>query len=222
MIKKYFITGLVILLPLAVTIAIVIFIVNFLTTPFMEMFSSLLTHFGWFKHGFLFLNSEQLIRYGSKILILIAIFGVTVLLGMITRWFLFKSLFRLGDKILHRIPVINTVYKTTQDIIKTLFVSDSKSFKQVVMVEFPRPGVYTLGLIARESPPTCSAKVGIGLTSVLVPTTPNPTTGFLLMLRPEELIYIDMKPEDAIKYIVSCGVIIPRETIPPLQPVPSA
>jgi uncharacterized membrane protein len=209
--RKYFITGLVILLPLAVTIAIVVFIVNFLTGPFVDVASRLFAHFGWFCNGFLFLTSEQLIRYSSKVLILIILFGFTLLLGMITRWFFIRGFFNLGDKILHRIPLVNTVYKTTQDIIKTLFVSDKNSFKQVVLIEFPRPGVYALGLIARDSPMTCSSKVGYKLISVLIPTTPNPTTGFLLMMKPEDLLYIDMKPEDAIKYIVSCGVIIPGE-----------
>ncbi len=202
MIKKYFVTGLVILLPLAVTIAIIIFVVNFLTKPFMESVSHLLLHYGF---------SSQFILYSSKVLILVALFGFTVMLGMVTRWFFIKSLFRLGDKILHRIPLVNTVYKTSQDIIKTLFVSDRSSFKQVVMVEFPRAGIYALGLVARESPPSCSSKAGVNLISVLIPTTPNPTTGFLLMMKAEELHFIDMKPEDAIKYIVSCGVIIPEE-----------
>lgn len=219
--KKYFITGLVILLPLAVTIAIVVFIVNFLTGPFVDAVSHILGRLGWFKNGFLFLNSEQLIRYGSKFLILLAIFGFTILLGVITRWLFINTLLMLGDKLLHRIPIINTVYKTSQDIIKTLFVSDKNSFKQVVMVEFPRAGVYSIGLIARESPPVCCEKTGKKLISVLVPTTPNPTTGFLIMLKQEEIHYIDMRPEEAIKYVVSCGVIIPTAkaptTLPPSQ-----
>ncbi|MGE5196798.1 MAG: DUF502 domain-containing protein [Anaerolineae bacterium] len=209
--KKYFITGLVILLPLAVTIAIVMFIVNFLTQPFIGMVSSFLSHLHIINKGFLFLTPEQLLKYGSQLLILIILFLATVGIGMVTQWVVIKSLLHLGDKILHRIPIVNTVYKTTQDIIKTLFVSDKNSFKQVVMVPFPRPDVYALGLIARESPPICSRAAGKNLISVLIPTTPNPTTGFLLMYNREELILVDMKPEDAIKYIVSCGVIIPRD-----------
>lgn len=210
-IKQYFVTGLVILLPLAVTIVVIGFIVNFLTTPFMGIVSSILKSLHLADQGFLFLSPEQVIKYLSKFFILILLFLSTIALGMITRWLFIRTAFSLGDKILHRIPVVNTVYKTTQDIIKTLFVSDKNSFKQVVMVPFPRPDVYALGLIARESPQMCSDKAGTSLVSVLIPTTPNPTTGFLLMYRKEELIYIDMKPEDAIKYIVSCGVVVPEE-----------
>lgn len=207
--KKHFITGLVILLPLVVTIAVLIFLINFLTQPFIGFVSSILEDFHIINRGFFFLTPEQLIRYGSKIIILIFLFLITVGLGIITRWFVLHALLRLGDKILHKIPIVNTVYKTTQDIIKTLFVSDKNSFKQVVMVPFPRADVYVLGLISRESPDICSHAVNEELISVLVPTTPNPTTGFLMMFRKEDLIFVDIKPEDAIKYIVSCGVIIP-------------
>lgn len=208
--KKHFITGFVILLPLVVTIAVVIFLVNFLTEPFIGAVSALFVKLNIINQGFLFLSPDQLVRYGSKFIILSLLFLFTVGLGIIARWFLINFLFKIGDKILHRIPIINTVYKTTQDIIKTLFVSDKNTFKQVVMVPFPRPDVFVLGLIARDSPKICSSAVGNELVSVFVPTTPNPTTGFLLMFKYSDLIPIDMKTEDAIKYIVSCGVIIPE------------
>jgi len=208
--KKYFITGLVILLPLAVTIAIVVFTVNFLTKPFVGIVSSFLQDFNIFNKGFLFMNHDQVVLYGSKLLVLICLFVFTLLLGMIARWFFFKALLNLSDKILHRIPLVNKVYKTTQEIIKTIFVTDKSSFKQVVMVPFPKGGSYVMGLVARESPQACSDKVGGELYSVLVPTTPNPTTGFLLMYKKEDMIFLDLKPEHAIKYIVSCGVITPE------------
>ncbi|GAB4191946.1 MAG: DUF502 domain-containing protein [Simkaniaceae bacterium] len=208
--KKYFITGLVILLPLAVTIAIVIFIVNFLTQPFIGLVSDFLKRFDIVNRGFLFLTPQQVLKYGSQILILIGIFLVTVLLGMIARWFFFKTLISLSDRVLHRIPLVNKVYKTTQEIIKTIFSSDKNSFKQVVMAPFPKEGTYVMGLISRESPKICSFAAKSELISVLIPTTPNPTTGFLIMYKKEDLIFLDVPPEDAIKYIVSCGVITPE------------
>ncbi|MES2121528.1 MAG: DUF502 domain-containing protein [Chlamydiota bacterium] len=214
--KKYFVTGLVILLPLVITVAVVMFLINFLTKPFMGVVAVILTKLKLINHGFLFLTPEQVLIYGSKLVILILLFLITVALGMIARWFLINTLFRLGDKILHRIPLVNTVYKTTQDIIKTLFVTDKNTFKQVVMVPFPRPGVFVLGLISRESPNACCKAANEDLISVFVPTTPNPTTGFLLMFKPSDLIHVEMKPEDAIKYIVSCGVIIPNQPSTPL------
>ncbi len=208
--KKYIITGLVILLPLAVTIAIMAFIVNFLTKPFFGIVSDFLKDLGVFSRGFLFLNHEQVVKFGSQLLILLCLIAFTFLLGVIARWFFFKTLLRVSDKILHKIPLINKVYKTTQEIIKTIFVTDKSSFKQVVMVPFPRSGTYVMGLVSRESPKHCSEAAGAELFSVLVPTTPNPTTGFLLMYKKEDMIPLDLKPEEAIKYIVSCGVITPE------------
>ena len=208
--KKYFITGLVILLPLAVTIAIVFFVVNFLTKPFIGAVSNFLQEIHVLHKGFLFLSSEQVVKYGSQFFILICLFLFTLLLGIIARWFFFKALLKFSDKLLHKIPLINKVYKTSQEIIKTLFVTDKTSFKQVVMVPFPKAGTYAMGLVSRESPTICSEKAGSPLVSVLIPTTPNPTTGFLIMYKKEDLILLDLKPEAAIKYIVSCGVITPE------------
>lgn len=208
--RKYFVTGLVFLLPLVVTIAVLIWLVNLLTKPFIGIVSALLTKLGLMGKGFLFLSPEQVLRTSSQLIILILLFLFTVILGVITRWFFVHYIFKLGDRVLSRIPVVNTVYKTTQDIIKTLFVSDKNTFKQVVMVPFPREDVYVLGLIVRESPEQCSTAADEDLTSVLVPTTPNPTTGFLLMIKRRDLIFVDLKPEEAIKYIVSCGVIVPK------------
>lgn len=207
--KKYFITGLVILLPMTLTILVIGFVIRLLTQPFIGLVSNFFAQLHIVNRGFLFLTPEQLLRYGSQLLILVMLFLVAVFLGMITRWFFINALFRLGDRILHKIPIVNTVYKTTQDIIKTLFVSDKNSFKQVVMVPFPQAGTYMIGLIAREAPNQCSKAINDELISVLIPTTPNPTTGFLIMFKKKDLIYLDCKPEDAVKYIVSCGVIVP-------------
>lgn len=211
--KKYFVTGLVILLPLAVTVAIIAFVLNFLTKPFIGAVSSFLKEFDIINRGFFIFSPEQTIKYGSQFLILICLVVFTLILGMITRWFFFRSIISLSDKILHKIPLVNKVYKTTQEIIKTLFASDKNTFKQVVMVPFPKPGSYVIGLVSRESPKMCSDKSGEKLFSVLVPTTPNPTTGFLLMYTEKEMITLDLKVEDAIKYIVSCGVITPEHQV---------
>lgn len=208
--KKYFITGLVILLPLAVTIALIAFLVNFLTQPFIGLVTPLFKNSHFINSTFL--RSENVMIYGSQIIILIGLFLITVLLGMIARWFFFKSLISFSDRILHKIPVVNKVYKTSQEIIKTLFSSDKNSFKQVVMVPFPKEGTYVLGLVSRESPKECSEAAKETLISVLIPTTPNPTTGYLIMYRHSDITYLTMKPEEAIKYIVSCGVITPESS----------
>lgn len=201
MMKKYFFTGLVTLLPLAVTVMAVMFVVNLLTKPFMGIVTHLLSS--------LPIRSENLIRTVSQILILITIFFFTLGIGLLARRFFFKSLMKIGERLLSQIPFVNKIYKTARDIFHTLLSGEKKSFQQVVMFPFPHKGSYVLGLVSRDAPQTCIQSSSEELISIFVPATPNPMTGFLIMRPRSELIYLNMRSEDAIKYIVSCGVIPP-------------
>lgn len=203
--RKYILAGLATLLPVAVTLYIVVWVVGFLTSPFMGIVTDLLSKLPF--DGILM--SEPVIRGISEILILIAIFLFIVIFGLIARWFFVNWILRLSDRILHRIPMINKVYKTTKEIIQVLFASNQNTFKQVVLVRFPNNESFCLGLIARNAPEACKMKNLSGQVSVFIPTTPNPTTGYLIVCPESELIYLDMKSEDAVKYIVSCGVVQP-------------
>lgn len=207
--KKHFITGMVILLPLAVTVMITAFFVNLLTTPFIDLFKTILQSYNIRFKQILFLSADQVFHYGSQIIILLCLFLVTALVGMLTRWFVVNRMINLGDYLLHHIPFVNSLYKTSQDITKTLFREDSDSFQQVVMVPFPNKEVFSIGLITKEAPPNCEELSGSEMVSVFVPTTPNPTSGYLLMFKKQDIFYIDMKVEDAVKFIISCGMIYP-------------
>ncbi len=204
--KKYFLTGLATLLPLALTIYIVLFVVRFLTHPFVGIMTNLLTRIP--VH--LPFVSVQILRTISQILILIGLVAFTVFLGLCARWFFLNGFVKLGDRLLGKIPLVNKVYKTSKDIIQTLFSTDQNSFKQVVMVPFPSKGSsYCLGLVTKKSPTTCSSQLQDEMLSVFIPTTPNPTSGYLIMSPKSELIFLEMKSEEAIKYVVSCGMIQP-------------
>ncbi len=198
--KKYFLTGLVILLPIAVTVWALTFIVRFLTKPFM----GLMTHF---VKELPIAASEHGIRIVSEILILITLVVFTFFLGLIARRFFFNRLIEIGDKMLYRIPLVNKVYKTSKELVSSLFASKKDSFKQVVLLHFPNKESYCIGLIASPSPKIFSKDP---LVSVFIPTTPNPTTGFLVMMPKEDLINLDMKAEEAFKYVVSCAMILPK------------
>ena len=208
--KKYFITGLMILLPLALTIIIIVFIFNLLTTPFLGLIRTVFNHYSLFEHGFLFLNADQLQNLIAQFLILVCLFAITIALGFIVRWFFFRSLIRLAEFIVKKIPFVSTIYKTCNDVIKTIFTSKNKSFKQVVLVRFPNPETLSIGLITCEEIPSLKNTSHANVAAVFVPTTPNPTSGFLIMYKQEDLIYLDMKVEEAFKYIISCGLISPN------------
>lgn len=199
--KKYFITGLVLLLPLALTLIIVLFVFNLLTEPFVGLMSEGLRHIGVFHH-----ISDTFLVVISKIAILILLFSFTVFLGILGRLVLANFFFELWEALLHRIPLVRSIYKTSQDVIKSIFTSTNGSFKQVVLVRFPNEHTYSLGLVTRDDINDLPAQLG-KLIAVFVPTTPNPTSGFLMLYPPSEVIYLDMTIEDALKYVISCGVI---------------
>lgn len=211
--KKYFITGLVILLPLALTLSIIVFFVNLLTDPFLGLFKSTFGYFNLIHSGFLIFSAEEIQYYASKILILLILFAITVCLGALARWYFFHSLLRLWDFTLQRIPLVRTIYKTSQDVINTLFANKTNSFKQVVLVPFPAGASKSMGFITRENAIAEENSSEDTLVTVFVPTTPNPTSGFLMMFPEKDLVYLDMKVEDAFKYIISCGVVATSLTI---------
>ena len=140
-------------------------------------------------------------------------FFFTVLLGMIARWFFVHYLIRFWDYVFHRIPFVNTVYKACQDVINTMFASKTKSFKQVVLVPFPYADSRSVGLVTQENLKGLGKDKEAEYVAVFVPTTPNPTSGFLLLFESKDITYVDMKVEDAFKYVISCGVILSSFTV---------
>jgi uncharacterized membrane protein len=209
--KRHFITGLVVLLPLALTFWIVSFIIDLFTHPFLGFAQKTFAALGWDKVSFLFLSPEDVVNLASKVLILIFLFVVIMGIGWVGRYFLFKYILKLGDTILHRIPVISTVYKTSQELIQTILTTTNKSFKQVVFVPYPHSEAWSIGLVTRDD-----FEVE-GRVAVFIPTTPNPTSGFLVLFEKDQIIPLDMKVDEALRYIISCGVLVApiRRTTPP-------
>lgn len=205
--KRLFITGLVILLPLALTIAIMIFVINLLTDPFAGFVQGLFDRYGLFKEGFLFLSASQVKHVVSQVLILASLFFSTIIIGVVGRWFLIKYFIQLWDAILHKIPFVRSIYKTCKDVTHTIFTDDTQSFKQVVLVPFPNEITQAIGLVTQENLNGISPKIDGPQIAVFVPTTPNPTSGFLMLYDPKDVVYLDMQVEEAFKYIISCGVI---------------
>ena len=192
-VKKIFFTGLASLLPFAITIFLALWVVNFLTKPFMGIVTPLVSNLPL---------SEAFIKRVGQLTILVALFLFIILLGIVARWFFFHTFLNAGDYLLRKIPIVNKIYKIAKDVIQALLTTNSKSFQQVVMTEFPCPGSYVLGLVVTDLPEE-------HLISVFLPTAPNPSTGFLIMQPKEKLIYLDMNSKDALKYIISCGVVPP-------------
>lgn len=217
--KKNFIAGLTILLPIALTIMIVGFLINLITSPFLGTVSTAFDFYGIFNEPFLFLSASKTLMLSSKIFILLFLFLIILLVGVLGQMFLIKHLGRLGDYIFHRIPGFNKIYKSIQDIVHTLFMKSKQkaSFSHVVLVPFPHAKMYSIGLITNS---TMSAETDAEHNknvSVFVPGTPNPAMGFMLLFQKDKLVPLDITVEEAIKFIISIGVVFPRSAREPIQ-----
>lgn len=216
--KKYFTTGLAILLPLILTALIVLFLINLLTKPFLGITENVVNHLidlPYVSYGY-----PGVIVFLSKVLILCGMILFVLLIGILGKLFLIDYLFKLGDKVFHNVPLINKIYKACQDVVHSLFSSSSKSFSQVVFVPFPLANTLSVGLITKESISINSRPDYTNLVPVFVPGTPNPSVGFLLMFRRDQLVFVNMRVEEAMKFVVSCGVVMSDfSTIP--SPTPS-
>ena len=207
--KKNFLTGLAILLPIVLTFMIVMFFVNLLTKPFLALTTEVFAKTGLLDKSFLFLSGEQIVCLISRILVLIILFAATLLIGLLTRHFFADVFFASFDRLIHRIPIINKIYIALQEVMHTIFKSDKTNFSQVALVPFPQEDTYCIGFITKDTLPEGTDLEHIELISVYIPGTPNPMMGFNFLYRREQIIFIDMKVDDALKFIISCGIMFP-------------
>ncbi|NGX56107.1 MAG: hypothetical protein K1060chlam5_00342 [Candidatus Anoxychlamydiales bacterium] len=209
--KKYLIAGLIILLPLALTIMIFIFLVDLFTSPFLNVVTSFLTQF---KTTIPLLNNPMFATFISRILIIIMLVVFIFILGVITRWFFFKTIMNWTNKILSKIPFVKSIYNSLKDIISSFLSKEgSKAFKHTILIPFPTKDSYCIGFESGDVPQECQEKIDKKLKPVFLPTAPHPISGYMFFVGEDEALDIDIKNEDAVKFTVSCGLILPGEKI---------
>ena len=192
--RNYFITGVLVLIPIGVTV--------YLTLFFIKIFSKILPQE---------INPNHYLPYSIPGLeIIISIIVITVI-GWLSLSFLGKKLVKLVNDIFKRIPFLRTVYSAIGQMTQSFAQSRKSKKKSVVLVEYPRKGSWAVGFATQENTGEIASKTNKDLVNVFVPTTPNPTSGFLIMFPKDEIIYLDMSFEDASKFIVSAGTSNPKE-----------
>ena len=192
--RNYFITGVLVLIPIGVTV--------YLTLFFIKIFSKILPQE---------INPNHYLPYSIPGLeIIISIIVITVV-GWLSLSFLGKKLVKLVNDIFKKIPFLRTVYSAIGQMTQSFAQSRKSKKKSVVLVEYPRKGSWAVGFATQENTGEIASKTNKNLINVFVPTTPNPTSGFLLMFPKDEIIYLDMSFEDASKFIVSAGTSNPKE-----------
>ena len=196
LLRKYLIAGLLVWLPLAATVVIIKLLIDLLNKTILLFPPELQpeTLFGISIPGFG-------IIIGVLILLLTGVFAAN-LFG--------RKLVGFWEAMLGRIPLVRTIYSSVKQVLETLFSSHSESFRRVVLIEYPRKDIWSLGFQTNEALSAAREATGKDLVSVFVPTTPNPTSGFIIMLPAEDITQLDISVEDGFKFIISMGVIVPN------------
>ena len=132
-------------------------------------------------------------------------------IGAIAAGFLGRWIIKLGEAILNRMPVVRTIYGASKQILETVISTQSDAFRDAVLVEYPRRGLWVIGFVTGGTRGEVAEHIDIEMVNVFIPTTPNPTSGFLLFCPRDEIIYLEMSVEDAVKLVVSGGIVHPPE-----------
>ena len=192
--RNYFFTGVVVLVPIGFTLYLTIFLIS--------VSSKLIPKD---------LNPNNYLPFSIPGLeIFLSIIFITII-GGLSLSFIGKRFLQLINDVLKRIPFLRTIYSAIGQMTET-FTQKRKNKKSVVLIEYPRKGSWAVGFATKDNKGEISKKTNKNLVNVFVPTTPNPTSGFLLMFPKDELIYLDMSFEEASKFIVSAGTSIPKKS----------
>ncbi len=196
MLRKYFITGLLILVPLFITLWVIHSVVGVMDQ------SLLLLPVEWRPESLL---GHHIPGVGTILTLLIIL--VT---GILARNVIGNYVLGGWEAILNRIPIVNSIYSSVKQVSDTLFSSDGNAFRTAVLVQYPRQGVWTIAFVTGAPSPVVQQHLQGEFVNIYVPTTPNPTSGFFLMVPKTEVIELDISVEAALKHIVSMGVVAPE------------
>ena len=198
--RNAFLTGLLIFLPLGTTI----FVLNFLLDLFKDPVTKLSFELGLSEESFFFGMETLLAALG----LLLGIFGLT-LLGFLSNYVLGRFFISTTERFLDKVPFLSTVYRSVKQIVETFGRENRAVFKAVVLIEYPRKDCWVLGFLTGDSSSDTEDIAGKKLSNVFVPTTPNPTSGFLLLLPCEDVHFLDMSVGDGMKMHISGGAVVP-------------
>ena len=181
--RRYFFTGLIVLLPVVVT----------------AFFFALDDILGRFVETYL---GRPLPGVG-----LVALVALIMGIGAIASNFLGKRVIHVGERLVARVPLMGWIYRTTKQLFSTILEERSESFRKVVLVSYPLKGTYSVAFLTSESPTSVEGELGKGFVTVFLPTTPNPTSGFLLVVPAEDVIPLEMSVDEGLRLVISAGAL---------------
>jgi uncharacterized membrane protein len=195
--KKIFLTGIVALIPVVISVYIFFFLLGIIDN-FLNIIPARI-------------HPDRLLGFHVPGLGVIFTILLIFMTGLITQSYLGGKLIKAGDRLLNNIPFFRNIYQPTKQVVDSLFSGKVRNFRGVVLVEFPRKGIYTLAFVTGDTRGEAEEKMQSRCINVFVPTTPNPTSGYYIMVPESEVIHMDMSVEEAIKIIISSGLVAPQK-----------
>ncbi|MDB5930316.1 MAG: hypothetical protein JWR60_2023 [Polaromonas sp.] len=203
--RRCLLAGLLVLVPLVITLAVLDWIVTTLDQTLLILPTA------W--------HPDRLLGFHLPGFGVLLTLGIVLLMGALASNFLGKKLLMLGNSLLRRIPIVRSIYSSVKQVSDTLFSENGNAFRKALLVQWPREGVWTIGFLTGLPGGDVVNHLPGDYLSVYIPTTPNPTGGYFIMLRKAECIELKMSVDEALTYVISMGVVVPAtRPAPPLNP----
>lgn len=204
LIKRYFVTGLLIWVPLAITAWVLSLIAGVADQSLLLLPAAY--------------HPRALVGFDLPGIGIVLTVLVILATGILAANFIGQRLVRWWEKLLARIPVVNSIYNSVKQVSDTVFSPSGNAFRQALLVQYPHKGCWTIAFLTGSPANSVARHLDDAHISVYVPTTPNPTSGFFLMFRKSDVIELEMSVDEALKYIISMGVVTPPERTTPPTP----
>ncbi len=212
--RTYLFAGIVVTAPVSITFLIVWQILDFLDTTASRLIPARY-------------DPANYLPFGVPGIGIVLMLVILTFIGWFAAGFVGRSLMRMGERVLDAMPVVRSIYSALKQIFETVLAESSRSFREVIMIEWPRRGVWVIGFVTGPTKGEIAQRFDGEFVNVFVPTTPNPTSGFLVFVPTRDIIRLDMAVEDGIKLVISGGIVVPPVEVAtaagPLaaQPAPS-
>lgn len=212
--RAYFLAGILVTAPLTITIALASWLIDFVDSRVVPLIPDQYNPDFYLKE---YLGYE----IGLPGLGLLVLVITITLIGALTAGLVGRFVVRFGESMLNRMPVIRSVYGASKQILETVLKSQSNAFRQAVLVEYPRRGIWAIGFITGTTEGEVQNLTKDRVINIFLPTTPNPTSGFLLFVPRQDVVILDMSVEEAIKMVISGGIVTPPDRRPKeIQKIP--
>lgn len=219
--RASFLTGIVVIAPIGLTVWLIWTVIGWVDSFVLPFVPEAYQPEQFFKRIF---GPDTNINIRGVGVVVFLLF--TILVGWIAKGVIGRALIRWAEHLVHRMPVVRSIYSGVKQIAETIFAQSERSFETACLVQYPRRGIWAIGFISTSTKGEVAQKAETGgdLLSVFIPTTPNPTSGFLLFFPKEDVIELDMSIEDAAKLVISAGLVYPNPKDPtrPAEPAPPA